>query len=174
MTSVGRTIPDPVPDSGLRFARTSPDLPGAGDATAAWAAGALLEAGLTADALYVATTDGGAREALAFWAAASETGLAFANPGAFPWTLSNSATGKLSQVLGITGPCTTYVGDDEAWEEATLDAWADLAEGLVGSALVVSLCGEGPILPEGGPVRVRLTAHRLVGRAGDDEPQAAG
>lgn len=141
--------------------RTSPELSGAGDATASWAAQVLLESGLSGDGLYVATSDGGAREALAFWAAAHETGKAFANPAAFPWTLSNSPTGKISQVLGITGPCTTYVGGDEALAEATLDAEADLSAGLVDSALVVSLHGQTPIRPGGGPVRVRLTARVL-------------
>jgi 3-oxoacyl-(acyl-carrier-protein) synthase len=136
-------------------------LPGAGDATAAWAASVLSDASLTADALYVATTDGGAREALAFWSAARDTGLAFANPSAFPWTLANSATGKISQVLGITGPCTTYVGGEEAVAEAEQDAAADLADGLVTSALVVSLRGEGPISPDGGVVRVALSATLL-------------
>jgi 3-oxoacyl-(acyl-carrier-protein) synthase len=140
---------------------TSPELAGAGDGTAAWVAAKLQEAGFSADSLYVATTDGGAREALAFWAAAHETGLAFANPGAFPWTLANSATGKISMVLGITGPCTTYVGGDEATSEAEQDAAADLADGLISSALVVSLRGEGAILPNGGPVRVRVSA-RLI------------
>ena len=142
--------------------RTSPELPGAGDATATWAAAVLEEAEFEADALYVATTDGGAREALAFWAAAHETGLAFANPAAFPWTLANSATGRISQVLGITGPCTTYVGGDEALAEAEQDAETDLADGLVRSALVVSLRGETPIGPAGGPVLVRLTARVLT------------
>lgn len=139
----------------------SPDLPGAGDATAAWAARALQDAGLSGEALYVATTDGGAREALAFWAAAQQTGLGFANPGPFPWTLANSATGRISQVLGITGPCTTYVGGEEAVAEAEQDAGADLEEGLVTSALVVALAGVGPVPPDGGTVTVQLTAQVL-------------
>ena len=144
------------------LACTSLPLPGAGGATAAWAASVLAQAGLTAEALYVATSDGGAREALSFWAGARETGLAFANPAAFPWTLANSATGRISQVLGINGPCTTYVGGAEAVEAAGQDAADDVASGLVASALVVALSGEDPIPPEGGPVRVRVVA-RLVG-----------
>jgi 3-oxoacyl-(acyl-carrier-protein) synthase len=144
------------------LACTSLPLPGAGDATAAWAASVLAGAGLSADALYVATSDGGAREALAFWAAAQETGFAFANPGAFPWTLANSATGRISQALGINGPCTTYVGGEEAVAAARQDAVDDVAGGLATSALVVSLRGEDPILTDGGPVRVLLVAQ-LVG-----------
>ena len=142
---------------------TSPELSGAGDATAVWAAAALQERGLRADALYVATTDGGAREALAFWDHAHATGLGFANPAAFPWTLANSATGKISLVLGITGPCTTYVGGDEAVAEAEQDAAADCADGLFARALVVSLRGVGPIQPVGGSVRVRMTARLVTG-----------
>jgi hypothetical protein len=138
---------------------TSPELPGTGDAAATWAADVLHEAGLAADALYVATTDAGAREALAFWAAAQDTGLTFANPRDFPWTLSNSVTGKISQVLGITGACTTYVGGDNAVAEAELDAQADLADGLVESALVVSLQGTEPVPATGGSARLRLIAR---------------
>lgn len=145
---------------------TSPELPGAGDATALWAASALHERGFTGDALYVATTDGGAREALAFWDAAATTGLAFANPAAFPWTLANSVTGKISLVLGITGPCTTYVGGTEALTEAEQDASADLADGICESALVVSIRGEGVILPAGGTVHVRMTG-RVLTKSGD-------
>jgi hypothetical protein len=147
--------------AGTVLSCTSPELPGAGDATAAWAAQTLLDQGLHAEGLYVATTDGGAREALAFWAAAQQTGLAFANPRAFPWTLTNSATGKISQVLGITGPCTTYCGGDEAVAEAEQDAQADIAEGLVATALIVTLRGQGPMTSGGGPVRVHLTARVL-------------
>lgn len=140
---------------------TSLPLPGAGDATAAWAASVLVEAGMRADALYVATSDGGAREALAFWATAQETGLAFANPSAFPWTLANSATGRISQALAVNGPCTTYVGGEDALEAALQDAGADVEAGLVDRALVVSLRGLDPIEPGGGPVRVALLAEIL-------------
>ena len=147
------------------LACTSLPLPGAGDATAAWAASVLAGAGLTADALYVATADGGAREALAFWAAAQETGFTFANPGAFPWTLANSATGRISQALGINGPCTTYVGGTEAAAAAAQAAADDVADGRVASALVVTLRGEDPIRPDGGRVRVSLVAE-VVGVGG--------
>jgi hypothetical protein len=156
---------------GTVLACTSLPLPGVGDATAAWAASVLTQAGLRADALYVATSDGGAREALAFWAAAQETGFAFANPGGFPWTLANSATGRISQALGIVGPCTTYVGGDDAVLAAGLDAADDVGSGLVTSALVVSLHGEDPIRADGGPVRVSLVARLVAaGQAPDALP----
>jgi 3-oxoacyl-(acyl-carrier-protein) synthase len=145
------------------IACTSLPLSGTGEETAAWAASVLDDAGMAADALYVATSDGGAREALAFWAAARGTGLAFANPRAFPWTLANSATGRISQVLGIHGPCTTYVGGAEAFGAAGQNAEDDIAAGLVASALVVGLHGEDSIRPDGGTVRVSLVARRLGG-----------
>lgn len=149
----------------------SDPLPGSGDAAAAWAAQTLLEAGLGPDldgvaaveALHLATSDGGAREALAFWAAARRTGLSVAAPAAFPWTLSTSVTGRISQALQITGACTTYVGGDEALSEALIGAGDDVSDGLARSALVVSLRGLDPIGPEGGPTRLELVAV-LLGR----------
>ena len=132
----------------------SPELPGSGDAAATWAADELVAAGLAADALYVVTSDGGAREALSFWTAAQETGMRFANPGAFPWTLANSATGRISQALGVTGPCTTHVGGRAALTDALQDAEDDVAEGLARTVLVVSLHGDRRPSAEGGSVRV--------------------
>ena len=142
---------------------TSEELPGTGDRAAVWAAETLAEAGVTGDGLYVATPDAGAREALAFWAAARETGFAFAAPAAFPWTLANSPTGRISQRLGITGPCTTFVGGDEAYAEALLAAADDLADGLVSRAVVVRLRGDRPVAAGGGPAR-QLLDVRVLGR----------
>lgn len=122
---------------------TSEPMEAAGDRVAAWAAATLREAGVHGDGLYVATPDSGAREAVAFWAAAQKTGLAFAAPAAFPWTLVNSTAGRISQELGITGPCSTLVGGDEAVEEAGCLAAADLADGLVSRAIVVWLAASG-------------------------------
>jgi hypothetical protein len=141
---------------------TSPELDGSGDHIAAWVAETLASAGVDGDALYVATPDAGAREALAFWAAAQQTGLAFAAPAAFPWTLANSPTGRISQALGIRGPCTTYVGGDEAHDEARTAAGDDLASGLVSRAVVVALCGDRPVRATGGPVHVELSAEVLT------------
>ena len=94
-------------------------------------------------ALHVATPDSGSREALAFWRAAQVTGYALAAPGAFPWTLSNSVTGRISLALGVTGPCTTWVGGREAGAEAELAARLDLEDGLVDHALVVTVVRRG-------------------------------
>lgn len=144
---------------------TSPELVAEGDAAAAWAATTLagllageLAAGRGPDALYVATPDAGAREALAFWRSATETGYRFASPAGFPWTLSNSPTGRISLELGITGPCLTLVGADEAVAAARETALADLAYRLVERPLVVHLRGDRPVRAESGPVRLRLSA----------------
>lgn len=136
----------------------SPELPASGDHIAAWAGETLAGAQVAADALYLATPDAGAREALAFWSAAQQTGLAFAAPAAFPWTLANSTAGRISQRLGIRGPCTTFVGGDEAYEEAHTHAADDVATGLVSRPLVVRLHGDRPVSAAGGTVRVHLHA----------------
>ena len=141
-------------------------LDAAGEAVAGWVAARLAECDPPLPsgpdvALHVATPDNGSREALAFWHAAHTTGFALAAPGAFPWTLSNSVTGRISAALGITGPCTTWVGGPEALAEAELAARLDLDDGLVQHAVVVHVAGaEGPDAA-GSPVRVRLTASLL-------------
>lgn len=139
----------------------------AGSTAATWVATALLEAPAPLPSgdrvgLYLATPDSGSREALAFWRAAHETGLALAAPAAFPWTLANSVTGRASVILGITGPCTTWVGGGEARAEAELTAFEDLADGLVDLAVVVSFWGEEPPDAVGSPVRLHLTAAVLA------------
>src|SRR6478609_7862257 len=146
---------------------TSQPLDAAGEAVAAWVAGRLggVEPALPAGdrvALHVATPDSGSREALAFWHAARTTGFALAAPGAFPWTLSNSVTGRISLTLGVTGPCTTWVGADEATTEAELAARLDLDDGLVDHALVVSMRGDEPPDAGGSAVRVQLTVSVLT------------
>jgi len=115
----------------------SPPLLAAGDAVAEWSAGTLGGLGVTPDALVVVTAEVGAREAVAFWAAAQQTGLRFAAPGAFPWTLANGVAGRISVVLGVRGACTTLVGTD-LWDDALSQAREDVAE-HGGSVLVVHL-----------------------------------
>lgn len=143
---------------------TSDELVVAGDKAAAWAGSTLaawLADGEAPDAVYVATPDGGAREALAFWRAAHDTGFAFAAPAAFPWTLANSPTGRISLDLGVRGPCHTFVGGDEAVDEARRTAEDDLALGLVGRPLVVWLRGDRPVDADGSPARLLLSAALL-------------
>ena len=145
----------------------SDELAPVGDRVATWVASVLDgvgpdPAGLCGSVgLYVATPDSGAREAVAFWVAAQQTGLGLAAPGAFPWTLSNSVTGHISAKLGIRGPCSTWVGGDEALEEAGATARDDLTAGLVTLALVVGVRGDGPVAA-GGTVRVTVTAEVLT------------
>lgn len=139
----------------------------AGESATAWVAGALLAAPAPLPSgdrvgLYLATPDSGSREALAFWRAAHETGLALAAPAAFPWTLANSVTGRVSAALGVTGPCSTFVGGGEARAEAELMALEDLADGLVDLAVVVAFWGEQPPDAVGSPVRLHLTAVVLA------------
>jgi len=146
---------------------TSGPLVAAGEAVAAWVAARLgdVQPALPAGdrvALHVATPDNGSREALAFWRAAQTTGYAMAAPGAFPWTLSNSVTGRISLALGVTGACTTWVGGPEAATEAELAARLDLEDGLVDHALVVTVAGVAPPDAVGSAVRVRLTVSVLA------------
>lgn len=136
----------------------SPELPARGDHIAVWSGETLALAGVGADALYLATPDAGAREALAFWRAAQQTGFAFAAPGDFPWTLANSAAGRISQRLGIRGPCTTYVGGEEAEQEARTQAADDLAAGLVSRPLIVRLRSDRPVSATDSTVRIQLQA----------------
>jgi hypothetical protein len=152
---------------------TSEPLHGAADSVAAWVAARLGEAVPPLPsgdrvALHVATPDSGSREALAFWRAAQATGYALAAPGAFPWTLSNSVTGRISLALGVTGPCTTWVGSHEAATEAELAARLDLDDGLVDHALVVTVAGAEVPDAAGSPVTVVLAVSVLDAHVGED------
>lgn len=111
----------------------------AGDELAAWAADELSALGWEADGLYVATAVAGQCESVEFWRAANETGLAFANPRLFPWTLANSATGSIARALGIRGPTYTLVGHVEAIEGALEHADDDITDGVVRTALLVAI-----------------------------------
>ena len=146
---------------------TSDPIEGAGESVASWVAARLAEVDPpppTGDrvALHVATPDSGSREALAFWRTARATGYAFAAPGAFPWTLSNSVTGRVSLALGVTGPCTTWVGGLEASTEAELTARLDLDDGIVDSAIVLTLAGDEEVDAAGSPTRYVLTLTVLM------------
>lgn len=161
------TAPAVAPPGVAVHSWVSEPLDGAGETVAAWVAARLgevvpaLPSG-TRVALHVATPDSGSREALSFWRAAHVTGLALAAPGAFPWTLSNSVTGRISLALGVTGPCTTWVGGPEAAAEAALAAREDLDDDLVDHALVVTVAGAEPPDAVGSPVCVDLTASVLT------------
>jgi 3-oxoacyl-[acyl-carrier-protein] synthase II len=111
----------------------------AGADLASWAAAELATLGWDADGLYVATASAGRAESVEFWRAARETGLPFANPRLFPWTLANSPTGALGKALDVRGPTYTLVGGADALAAAEEHAADDLADGIVTAAAVVHL-----------------------------------
>jgi hypothetical protein len=71
-------------------------------------------------------------------------------------------TGRVSLAVGVTGPCTTWVGGPEAATEAELAARLDLEDGLVDHALVVLVAGAEPPDAVGSPARVTLTVSVLA------------
>lgn len=103
----------------------------------------------------MATLDSGARESVHFWQASQASGLAFANPRPFPWTLANSPTGRIAQNLGVRGPTFTIVGRADALTAALEQALEELASGRARRVLVAAL--DGITLEE-----TRLAAVSLV------------
>ena len=89
--------------------------------------------------LSVATLDGGARESVHFWCESLASGLAFANPRPFPWTLANSPTGRIARELGVRGPTFTLVGRVEALTGAFEHALEELTSSGVEKALLVAV-----------------------------------
>jgi 3-oxoacyl-[acyl-carrier-protein] synthase II len=126
------------PDRGAVVATHTATGPAGAD-LAAWAAAELAALGWQADGLYVATATAGRAESVEFWRTAQETGLAFANPRLFPWTLANSPTGALAKALDVRGPTYTLVGGVEALEAAGEHAADDVADGIVTAAAIVHL-----------------------------------
>jgi 3-oxoacyl-(acyl-carrier-protein) synthase len=134
----------------------SPAFEPADEAIAAWAAATLAEVGAGADALCVATFDAGGRESTRFWQESLATGLVFANPRPFPWTLSNSVTGRIAQELGIRGPAFTTVGRADALTAALQHALDELECRRARRPLVAALDAIGV-------EQTRLAAAALVG-----------
>jgi hypothetical protein len=118
---------------------TSPKLDGGDAEVAVWAGETLAAHGFGGDALCLATLDSGASQSIRFWRDARETGLAFANPRGFPWTLANSPAGRIAQELGIRGPTYTLVGRTPALAGAFEHALELVSAGTVSHALVVAL-----------------------------------
>lgn len=137
---------------------TSPQLEAA-DGVAAWAAEMLAEIGRGTDVLSVATLDGGARESVHFWCESLASGLAFANPRPFPWTLANSPTGRIARELGVRGPTFTLVGRVEALTGAFEHALEELTSSGVEKALLVAFDGISE-------VQTRLVAASLSSTGG--------
>jgi hypothetical protein len=145
----------------------SPRLEVGDGAVARWAGETLEELGAGVDALLVATSDAGARESVRFWRESRVTGLTFANPRAFPWTLANSPAGEIARLLGVRGPTFTLVGGGDAAAAALAHALDELAAGRARRALVAALDGVGE--------RTRLAAVVVAreGALGTAEPAAA-
>jgi len=148
----------------------SAPLVAAGDAVSSWASSVLAAWGPGADALYLATSEAGAREALAFWAAARATGFALAAPGAFPYTLANAPAGRIGTALGIRGPSVTLLG---TFDDALAAATDDLADGLCTRPLVVHLDPVTPALTvTPAPTPWRLTHTVLTPTSRECYPSA--
>ena len=79
---------------------TSPSAAAAGEAVATWAA-ERSPRGRGTDALYLATLDAGARESVHFWRRAAAASRSPTR--AFPWTLSNSPTGRIANGWAFGG-----------------------------------------------------------------------
>ncbi len=165
----------------------SPDLDRRGEAVAHWAAATLADrfGDHTFAGLYVATSDSGSHESVAFWRSCLDTGLGFASPKPFPWTLANSPTGRIAEQLGIRGPTYTLVGGAEAMAAAAGHALDDLdssraedaGTGAQG-ALLVALDGIGELtvamvaLGLGSPAGREMTVSR-ADLDGWDESESA-
>ncbi len=89
--------------------------------------------------IYLATGDIGAKISITFWADALESGLAFANPAAFPGTLASSCATKIAEKLCITGPNYTLVGGGEASQQIIQHAMYDINGQQVDSALIIGI-----------------------------------
>lgn len=150
-----------------------------GDATARWAADTLTNRFGTSSVagLYVATADAGAAESIDFWRSAIATGLSFANPRPFPWTLANSPTGRIAQSMEIRGPTYTLVGCGEALAAAAGHAIDDVTKGI-GRALVVALDGSGEesvtlVAAVFGPIGVMPLRHAAFSDLKDSQASTA-
>jgi hypothetical protein len=89
--------------------------------------------------LYVVSGNAGFQSSLLFWTEAKRSGLAFANPELFPWTLANAAGGWLACHFGITGPNVTFTGQIEGLLAALEQAGGDLTEGRIHTAWIVAV-----------------------------------
>jgi hypothetical protein len=90
-------------------------------------------------ALYVVSANAGFQPSLLFWAEARRSGLAFASPELFPWTLANAAGGWLACHFGITGPNATYTGQIEGLLAAFEQAGEDFNHGRINTAWIIAV-----------------------------------
>lgn len=89
--------------------------------------------------LYLATSNAGVAESIAFWKNALEHSPRFTNPANFNWTLSNGPASLLSRLLKIKGPCHTLIGKSGALTGCFFHASDDLEAGIVSTALIAGL-----------------------------------
>ncbi len=64
--------------------------------------------------LVLVSSNAGDRSAVAFWKQALNSGVAFALPAGFPWTLANATASYLSRCWQVKGPVSTLSGKGEA------------------------------------------------------------
>jgi 3-oxoacyl-[acyl-carrier-protein] synthase II len=72
-----------------------------------------------------------------FFEGVIKAGQRFASPNVFPETVFNSPTSHVAAVLGVSGPCSSLVGDDTTWVDGISVAATWLANGLVEHVLVI-------------------------------------
>ena len=89
--------------------------------------------------LYVVSGNAGFQSSLLFWTEAQSSGLGFANPELFPWTLANAPGGWLARHFGITGPNATYTGQVDGLLAALEQAREHLTEGQIDTAWIVAV-----------------------------------
>jgi len=89
--------------------------------------------------LYVVSANAGFQSSLLFWTEAQRSGIGFANPELFPWTLANAPGGWLARHFGITGPNATYTGHVEALFAALEQAGEDLTGARIDTAWIVAV-----------------------------------
>jgi 3-oxoacyl-(acyl-carrier-protein) synthase len=89
--------------------------------------------------LYVVSSNAGFLSSLQFWSGAKQTGVGFANPELFPWTLSNAPCGWLARRFEIKGPNVTCTGEADALLAAFSQAEEHLETGQVDTGWVIAI-----------------------------------
>jgi hypothetical protein len=109
--------------------------------------------------LYVVSPNAGFRSALVFWSQAVQTGVAFANPELFPWTLANAPCAFLARRFGVRGPNLTFTGDASALSMAFAQADEHLHQGIVDTAWIAAIDFADAAGAETRFAAFRLTLH---------------
>jgi len=80
-----------------------------------------------------------------FFEGVVKSGQRFASPNVFPETVFNSPTSHVAAMVGVSGPCSSLVGDDTAWVNGISVAATWLANELVEHVLVIGAVELDPI-----------------------------